>query len=584
MSCEKESCTHVSSYFGGSSNSSSFTEAILRRTEFEQDTNSTPGLEIRVERVIIRDGQRITLLCDVDDWTVQKLLGALTDEPTCFPELTAAAAMFGPLSFSSPASSVEVSALTLEAAYALSHQVASWVWIDLSARMVVQWLPVFHSGLYQSDDQCSGVPEVVYTLLPPDWRLDSVSSCPNWIDIVARRIEESQQYPKPNTQSVLWGSLLIHDWVELVWEFRKRVGDAVWESYCGGKSTWLQQQLVWLFLKTERLDLGGQCPQMVLASSRAFVDQACQYRRELWVHTGLPPQPRFSNDNKLRPTRFGTIQNRILVELFKYLLAQIQDSPWTTPRSTLSEWLACVEKWKQQFLKEIPCGSVWSRQELIELEQALMPIPLERVVWRQEQVMKQNVPRFEEVLGFDMSWDYPSVAVHVAEGKACAEQPRNLAVTPAICDKSRISVETNRESRVEAMEVRASESNVEEFATVWKHSYLNWDAEWPVEASYSFLVMRLSFLVSEVLMELYRAEDRWHGEELIERFSQLQRAGESENALDFENAANVFCELLEELTRSHPELVPRLADLQSRLWEQMQKLEARKGGGDSVIQ
>jgi hypothetical protein len=150
MSCEKESCAHVSSYFGGSSNSSSFTEAILRRTEFEQDTNSTPGLESRVERVIIRDGQRITLLCDVDDWTVQKLLGALTDEPTCFPELTAAAAMFGPLSFSSPASSMEVSALTLEAAYALSHQVASWVWIDLSARMVVQWLPVFHSGLYQS--------------------------------------------------------------------------------------------------------------------------------------------------------------------------------------------------------------------------------------------------------------------------------------------------------------------------------------------------------------------------------------------------------------------------------------------------
>ncbi len=34
-----------------------------------------------------------------------------------------------------------------------------------------------------------------------------------------------------------------------------------------------------------------------------------------------------------------------------------------------------------------------------------------------------------------------------------------------------------------------------------------------------------SFLVSEILMELHRAEDHWRGEELIERFAKMQKSG-----------------------------------------------------------
>lgn len=579
MSCEKNVRAHGNHKICGVSKNSAITAAISHRIEFAQGTSSPLGNESRVERVIVRDVQRLTFFCDVDDWTVQKLLGALTDEPTCLQDLLAAAELFGPLSLSSPSSEVEVSERTLEAAYALCHQVASWVWIDLSAQMVVQWLPVFHSGLYQSDDQCSGIPEVVYTLLPPDWRLDSVSSCPNWIEVVARRIEKLQRHSKLNARYVLWGSVLIRDWVELVWEFRTRVGEEVWESYCGEKSAWLQRQLVWLFLRTERMDLGGESPQVVLARSRAFVDQASQYRRELWVHTGLPPQAKFVTHNELSTARFGSTQNRLLVELFEYLLMRIQGSPWTTPRSTLSEWLVCVENWKLQFLHETPCGSVWSRQELIELEQALMPIPLERVDWKREGAIKQSLPRFEEVPGFDMAWEYHSMVVPVITKKICDDLSGNMMSTKPNSGEALDSVESSRESKLEEYGMSPAESHVEEFATVWKHSYLNWDAQWPVEASYSFLVMRLSFLVSEVLMELHRADDRWHGEELIERFSQLQQAGEREISADFEKAALVFCDLLEELTRAHSELVPRLADLQSRLWEQVRKLEARKGGG-----
>jgi hypothetical protein len=326
------------------------------------------------------------------------------------------------------------------------------------------------------------------------------------------------------------------------------------------------------------MDLGGESPQVVLASSRAFVDQASQYRRELWVHTGLPPQAKFVADNELRTARFGSTQNRLLVELFEYLLMRIQGSPWTTPRSSLSEWLVCVENWKLQFLQETPCGSAWSRQELMELEQALMPIPLERVVWKREQSIKQGLPRFEEVLGFDMAWEYHSIVVQVNTKNICDDLSRNLIATEPNSGEALDSVEWSRGSKLGEYEMSPAESLVEEFATVWKHSYLNWDAQWPVEASYSFLVMRLSFLVSEVLMELHRADDRWHGEELIERFSQLQQAGEREISADFEKAALVFCDLLEELTRAHSELVPRLADLQSRLWEQVRKLVARKEG------
>ena len=97
-----------------------------------------------------------------------------------------------------------------------------------------------------------------------------------------------------------------------------------------------------------------------------------------------------------------------------------------------------------------------------------------------------------------------------------------------------------------------------------------------VEACYSFLVMKLSFLVSEILMELQRADDRWYGEELTERFKHLQQAGEDEDAAAFSLSAEVFCELLEDMTQAHPGLVPRLADLQSRLWEQIRKLDSKR--------
>lgn len=535
------------------------------RIAFALETPSIAASESCVERVVIRDQERVTILNDIDDWTVQKLLGGLTDEPSCFRELVEAATLFGRLALHTPISSVQCSAEALDAAYRLSHEVTSWLWIDLSARMVVQWLPVFHNGLYQSEDGLTSNPEVVYTLLPPDWRLDSVSSCPNWYDVIKRRADANQSRLLLNTQEVIWGSKLLFDWVELVWEFRKRVGDEIWQSTYGGKSDWLQRQLISIFLKTERADLGGDSPLNTLSASRAFVDQACQYRRELWVHYASPPAARKITGKLKKQARFGSVQNRLLLEMFEFLLTKIQNSPWTTPRSNLAEWQACVEKWQQKFLSEVPAESAWSRQELIELETAFLPIPLERVPWNSSPPQLTPIPLFQEIHGFDdLANSLTNLAQASPTDSACDTEPSQAAT---------LRLEAKKDST-------DPEMCTEEFVTVWKHSYLNWDAEWPVEACYAFLVMRLSFLVSEILMELQQADDRWHAEELIDRFALLQRAGEREKAQEFEKAANVFCDLLEELTRTHPELVPRLADLQSRLWEQTRKLIKRVREGE----
>lgn len=605
MSCENDRCTRTNLQNLERIETVFSPGRILDRLEFEQPVTPIDGMESRVERVIVRDSDGLSIFSEIDDWTVQKLLGGLTDEPRSCDALLEAASLFGTLPNTQTRLTVEITTASLENAYRLSHQVASWLWIDLTARMVVQWLPVFHAGLYQSEADVTEKPEVVYTLLPPDWRLDSVSSCPNWFEIIGRREREIRESRRTDITALVWGMELTRDWVELVWEFRKRVGEEVWASLQIEKSEWLRNQLIGLFFRTERADLDGRSPQMALSESRLFVDQACQYRRELWVHHGRVPQAKRSDSKCWSPSRLGSVQGRLLIELFEYLLQRIQCSPWTTPRSSVQEWLTCVEAWKRHFLKANPEGCIWSRNELIELEQALMPIPLEHVPWKSERkrpaelnaltLKPENgesddsidvsgagkfgkVPRFEEIMGMDGLGDVVGKLTQMEIFGMGFKSERGANSIGIAHQQNAQSKQNPSDEKLEAIEGNNAEPETEEFATVWKHSYLNWDAEWPVEACYSFLVMRISFLVSEILMELHRAEDHWRGEELIERFAKMQKAGDQENAETFVAASEVFCELLEELTTSHPELVPRLADLQSRLWEQIRKLAARQGG------
>ncbi|MBN8601973.1 MAG: hypothetical protein J0M26_13145 [Planctomycetes bacterium] len=587
---------------------------------FDSSISPTVGIESQVERVVVRDSQRLTVLCDVDDWTMQKLLGALTDEPVDFNGLLRAVQVFEPI----PALHVESGALSSEselfAAYHSNCDVSSWVWIDLEARMVVQWLPVFHAGLYQCDDALTGQSEVVYTLLPPEWRFESVSSCPNWFDILSARQKSKGLAAQVDVRSILWGAALTRDWVEMVWEFRKRIGEEIWRSHAESKSGWIQEQLIRIFLKTTRADLGDLAPWTVLQDSRAFVDQACQYRRELWVHLGKPPLCKADDKPIAQTTRMGTVQTRLLLEMYDYLLTKIQGSAWTTPGASLESWRDCVEKWKAHFLSSTPEHSVWSRHELIELEQALMPIPMKRVEWRRTQsstafsderktispqgpaapftaesqpectldvssdsssggprvCASELLPHFEEIYSFDGTWDYEQPGVE-PQGSGVIDATSQRTVEPSL---ERIASSNLGDisclAETEKSELDRGEDEAEEFTTVWKNSYLNWDADWPVEACYSFLVMKLSFLVSEILMELQRADDRWYGEELTERFKHLQQAGEDEDAAAFSLSAEVFCDLLEDMTQAHPGLVPRLADLQSRLWEQIRKLGSKR--------
>ena len=669
-----------------------------------------PDNDNRVGCVFIRDTERLTILQDIDDWTVQKLLGGLTDEPCNYDELVESVAVFGSLPPLLPCFCQPIQSNNLESAQALTSGLESWIWIDLAAQMVVQWLPVFQPGLYQSDfgsisyrpaspgstilgpsmlgqnrlgqnilgtivfgsaaagpadyesadyesadyesadyesvehesaeHEWSGtgdaaISEVVYTLLPPDWRLDSVSNCPNWMEVLERRAKSYQSELKVDAQAVFWGERFWEEWIESVWQFRRDLPEERWRIYCKDYPDFLLERLISEYLNKERSDLGGESPLQVLRSSRRFVDQACQYRRELWVHFGHPPHARALTENTSGRKRLGTVQYRIILDLLKHLLDRTtatSEIHWqATQCDGLKYCLQSMVAWKSEFLQAFPEQSAWSRQERIELEQAFLPIPRQRVPWKtwlripshsspaaaakaaksdevrivfdpelpqlplfeemmlEEIMLEGTLPErtlpertmfertmFERTLGLG---DHEPSAPEVwqpKQSKANVDQGDRLRNGQVERDEFMISCETNQRIGNEVNTVSAYQSEVDDFTTVWKHSYLNWDAEWPVEACYSFLAMRLSFLVSEILMELHRAGDREHGEELIQRFSYVQIAAESEEGPAFESAADVFCDLLEELTPLHPDLVPRLADLQSRLWEQICKLNARK--------
>ena len=220
-----------------------------------------------------------------------------------------------------------------------------------------------------------------------------------------------------------------------------------------------------------------------------------------------------------------------------------------------------------------PAQGAWRHQELIDIERAYWPVPITRsrllnggrldVSKSGYQAMllgNEAVPRFQEV----------NFLESMAPVRPIAEDPMLDAAKVSRSYLHDIAEENG--SRPEPVHVALADQELDEFASVWKHSFLNWDAQWPTESLFSFLAMRLSFLVSEILMELRQEQDDVNSVRLIEQFNRFRLASESEVATIVAYEAELFCQVLEEMTGSHPGLVARLADIQSRLWEQIQRL------------
>jgi hypothetical protein len=539
---------------------------------------SFADIDSRVDIVVIRDRELIAVLNEIDDWTVQKLLGTLTDEPTSFEELCTRVRIFGDCTTLVPKRLEQATPMNLVAMQEQCDGKPSWVWIDLVARMVVQWLPVFHPGLYQSTDELTGKAEIVYTLLPPDWRLESVSSLPEWfVEMQVRAC----RYHSPvvfDSREMLFGRPLLEYLAECFverkqpnWRTPRR-----WESVLAAERNVRDSLQKYLGLPLPGTE--GRALQSVLSESRWFVDQACQYRRELWIHTGHPPLPRLSAPETVREERYGSVQYGIFVGLAEYImdkmLQRIDEVGYVS--DSKEEVVDVMDQLREEFLHGLPVGSAWRHQELIDIERAYWPVPVTRVpLWngigldfdkngQQAMLLSATmVPRFQEINFLESRVPLRPIA----HNPMVVATERERSYSHVIADEN--------ESCLGSAQGVFAEQEVDEFASVWKHSYLNWDAQWPSESSFSFLAMRLSFLVSEILMELRQAHDDINSVRLIEQFSYLRLASESEVATIVAYEAELFCQVLEEMTSSHPGLVSRLADIQSRLWEQIQRLTAQ---------
>ncbi len=103
MSCENDRCTSTNLQNLERIEIAFAPSCFLHRLEFEQPVTPIDGTESRVERVIVRDEDRLSIFSEIDDWTVQKLLGGLTDEPRSCDALLEAASLFGTLPIRRPA-------------------------------------------------------------------------------------------------------------------------------------------------------------------------------------------------------------------------------------------------------------------------------------------------------------------------------------------------------------------------------------------------------------------------------------------------------------------------------------------------
>ena len=536
---------------------------------------SFADIDSRVDLVIVRDQESVSILHEIDDWTVQKLLGTLTDEPISFAELCARVRIFGEVPKLVPKRKQAATTMNLVALQEQCDGKRSWVWIDLVARMVVQWLPVFHPGLYQSTDELTGKAEIVYTLLPPDWRLESVSSLPEWcleLQLRACRYGSTVGF---DSREMLFGQPLLDYLAECFMDQMQHS----WRTPRGWGSVLSVERNVrdgWQrYLSLPLPGAEGRSLQAVLHESRWFVDQACQYRRELWVHTGHPPLPRLSEPDVVRDKRYGSVQMGIFMGLAEYIVNGVLQrfDEVGCELDGKANILDEMGKLREEFLHGLPAQGAWRHQELIDIERAYWPVPVTRsrllnggrldVSKSGYQAMllgNEAVPRFQEV----------NFLESMAPVRPIAEDPMLDAAKVSRSYLHDIAEENG--SRPEPVHVALADQELDEFASVWKHSFLNWDAQWPTESLFSFLAMRLSFLVSEILMELRQEQDDVNSVRLIEQFNRFRLASESEVATIVAYEAELFCQVLEEMTGSHPGLVARLADIQSRLWEQIQRL------------
>jgi hypothetical protein len=312
------------------------------------------------------------------------------------------------------------------------------------------------------------------------------------------------------------------------------------------------------WLMTERQDLLGQSPRRVLLCHREHIDRDINHRSEQWSMQGFAPPALNVDSSAYEYGGYGTSE----VALYFDLLRSVLEEAWervVEGESNCERLITLLAEHRDQWLDQPPedDSGDQSCKELIELERRRMPVVSD------ESHLDCDCPicRAQAEGAFGAGPTFVFSDGHHLE----LEDEFAFSLTESREEWEREQVGLAEYSN-ELDPVREQRKMRDvELGSVWKSSSVDWDSVLCTDFPPLLAKLAIGFPLAELVFELQkRNADSSITDGINAAFSTFRRA---DDPVAEQSAAEGLRAHLEHFADTHPELIARSADLQSRLDE-----------------
>jgi hypothetical protein len=496
-----------------------------------------------------------------DDWSVLVALAALDTDPETLTELQAAMRRYQP-----ERKLVDTGRSLTGIAQAAGP--TAWCLVDLVGRSVVAGggfrLPD-RSAAYEPDDarreQIDGFP-LVWLNTPDDWRFFTANR--KWQERVAKRAKRAQQTQPLDARSILFGRPLL--------EF---MADRVLAEPDEGSpaEAWLKpaRRIHADWLMTQREDLGHRTPRELLVEDLERIQSELERRAQQWTMQAEAPPPLLLESRGYRFGRFGATEAVLYFDMIRKMLQHafaLRKQAMSRAESPLArdELVARLEEFRDEWLAtpNSEIGSELTPMEMIESERRRVPLV------EPEGYTDCDCP----ICMAEKSESGGPMFFWMDDCHLEMEDEFAFSLIPSRAEweeRQEAFRQSAREWERKDAERPAATRPPDESPGIWQSCYVNWDELSDPNLPPSVVKMSIGFLLAEFVNDLRsRGADRDGIRQLNEAYVDFRT---SEDPLISRAAAQVLRDRIEYAGQVHADLLPKSADLQSRLDEVLRRVE-----------
>jgi hypothetical protein len=487
---------------------------------------------------------------EVTSWTGLVVLASLSAEPETLGELAEAIRRYLPAHrlFDERLPAADVSPV----------EDGPWCLIDLAGRTVVAGGDFELPGprdAYQADpeDHAEGH-HVVWLDTPADWLFREAGD--DWRTAVAARATARAPAGRVDARAVLLGPPLLE-------HLARGVLAAVAAGEVAGNRRQERTRGIhaeWLL--SPRADLGGRTPRAVLHADRGRIAWDLQHRAEQWSMQGRPAPALPPGSAAYRFGGFGTAEVVVYFDLVRELLAEAWERAEQEPRPTQADLVERLAERRDRWLHEPDpeIGLSLTPAELIESERRRMPVAGDG------SHLDCDCPLCQATATGEFGPAFLCIDGHHLE----LEDEFAFSLCETREEWERGQEEYRRFSEEMDRKMREREAEGPLGGSVWQTSFVDWDGLDGPETSPQQMLLALGFPLAELVGALQR---RGGGTTLLKPLNGAYGAlRTSQEATARGSVAQELRDLLETVGEAFPDLLPRCADLQSRLDEVLRRL------------